>query len=136
MTQVPSHRRYYFVGHIYDRAGIDDFRGAVQDGLRDSGLIPFYADDVLRQGQIFVDKIVPAIRSSMFAIFDISGSNPNVGLEVGSAVGLERPYILVHRVGTTLPSLLEGLDRVDYQSYADLAEQLRGKARPFWQDSV
>jgi len=63
-----------------------------------------------------------------FGIYDISSEGrPNVFLELGIAIGMEKPYYIVARNGTTVPADLAGLDRIDYGSFQDLIIQVRDK---------
>ncbi len=60
---------------------------------------------------------------SDFSIFDLSGWNPNVALELGCAEGLKRNsakdyYMLLNsRRSTEVPSDIRGLQRLEYTSY-------------------
>lgn len=120
--------QHYFVAHEFSREKKDDLRKAIEEGLADSGLTPYYADADLRQGHIFVDKILPKIRHTRFGIYDISNPNKaNVFLELGAAIAIGKPYFIVCWRGTEIPADLQGLDRIEYQSYSDLTDQLKAK---------
>lgn len=75
-----------------------------------------------------LQKIADFIMESRFGIFDISGWNPNVTLELGLAYGLrERAYIAVDPAKTPMeevPADLRGIDRIQYSSYTQLQEGL------------
>lgn len=120
--------QHYFVAHEFSAGKKDDLRRAIEEGLADSGLTPYYADAEVRQGHIFMDKILPKIRHTRFGIYDISNpEKPNVFLELGAAIAMGKPYFVMCETGTEIPADLQGLDRIEYQSYSELAEQLRAK---------
>lgn len=71
-----------------------------------------------------LQKIADYIRSSRFGIYDISGWNANVTLELGLAYGMnEKAYVITnpkqHAAGE-VPSDLRGLDRLQYNSFSEL----------------
>jgi predicted nucleotide-binding protein len=118
----------YFVAHEFTPEKTDDLRRAIDEALADSGLTPYYADNEVRQGHILTEKIVPKIRSTRFGIYDLSNPDkPNVFLELGAAIGMGKPYLIICERGTKLPSDVLGLDRIEYDSYVDLTRQLRAK---------
>jgi hypothetical protein len=120
--------QHYFVAHEFSRENRDDLRRAIEEGLADSGLTPYYADGEVRQGHIFMDKILPKIRHTRFGIYDISNpQKPNVFLELGAAIAIGKPYFVICKTGTEVPADLGGLDRIEYESYSELAEQIRAK---------
>jgi len=61
-------------------------------------------------------KIITDMKASDFAIFDISGWNPNVCLELGLARGLNKQYYIINNTSKRkdVPSDIKGIDRVDY----------------------
>jgi hypothetical protein len=73
-------------------------------------------------------KIETFIRGSDFSIFDISGWNPNVTLELGFAMAAgDQWYIAIDPSKTEVkevPSDLRGLDRIEYGSYEELRNKL------------
>lgn len=122
----------YFVAHQFSRDQIDDLRAAIDSALSDSGLAPYYADNELRQGHIFKDKILEKIKVSRFGIYEISNPDrPNVFLELGAGLALGKVCIIICKPGTEVPADLQGLDRIEYQSYRDLTSQLNDKLKPY-----
>jgi hypothetical protein len=118
----------YFVAHEFSRAEVDDLRKAIAKALAGSGLRAYYADNEVREGHIFKDKILPKIAATRFGIYDLSNpEKPNVFMELGAAMGMGKPYFIICRQGTKLPSDVQGLDRIEYESYVDLTRQLKGK---------
>jgi hypothetical protein len=86
-----------------------------------------FADEKITSLHI-LQKIANYIRSSRFGIYDISGWNANVTLELGLAFGLnERAFIAIDPAKTHIdevPSDLRGIDRIQYSSYSELQEGL------------
>lgn len=123
-----------FVGHEFTEGMVDDLRHAVDDALEDSGLSAYYADrELLPQGQIFLDKIIPRIHHSAFGIYDISNQKkPNVFLELGAGLARRKICIIICKRRMNIPNNLQGLDRIEYQSFEDLSNQLKAKTKPFW----
>ena len=76
----------------------------------------FRADQWTYSGD-FVCKICKAIQESRVVVADITGSNPNVFFELGLAVGLGKPAILIHDEKATearIPSDLLAWEYVPY----------------------
>lgn len=75
-----------------------------------------------------MQKIANQIKESEFGIYDITGWNPNVTLELGLALGMaERVYVALNPKETEmddLPSDLKGMDRLQYESYSDFQDEL------------
>jgi hypothetical protein len=84
-----------------------------------------FADEKITNLHI-LQKIVNFIRTSRFGIYDISGWNPNVTLELGIAFGLnEKAYIAIDPSKTPIaevPADLRGIDRIQYKSFTTLSE--------------
>jgi len=127
-------RQQVFVGHEFTEDAMDNLRQAVDSALKDSGLVTYYADkELVPNAQIFLDKILPVIHHSAFGIYDISNpEKPNVFLELGAGLARRKTCIIICKLGTNIPSNLQGLDRIEYQSFDDLKVQLRVKTKPFW----
>jgi hypothetical protein len=118
----------YFVAHEFSAEKRDDLRRAIEKALAGSGLRPYYADNEVREGHIFKDKILPKIHATRFGIYDLSNpEKPNVFMELGAAIGMGKPYFIICRQGTDLPSDVLGLDRIEYESYAHLTKELKAK---------
>ena len=118
----------YFVAHEFSRAEVDDLRKAIAKALAGSGLRAYYADNEVREGHIFRDKILPKIGATRFGIYDLSNpEKPNVFMELGAAMGMGKSYFIICRRGTKLPSDVQGLDRIEYDSYSHLTRELKAK---------
>jgi hypothetical protein len=73
-------------------------------------------------------KIYSIIVESAFGIYDVSGWNANVTLELGMALGLrETSYILLNptaHVSDEAPADLRGFDRIEYRTFEELRSKL------------
>lgn len=81
------------------------------------------------------EDVISGIRSADLCLFDNRGTlnKPNVYIEVGIAYVLEKPMLVCEYVGTgkntipdteSVPADLQGLIRIQYQSYQDLCKKL------------
>jgi hypothetical protein len=61
-------------------------------------------------------KITNDIENSDFAIFDISGWNPNVCLELGLAQGMKKDYYIINNNSIKKDAIsdIKGIERIDY----------------------
>src|SRR6266849_2158988 len=115
--------RQIFVAYSYKLYPKADYRKVYQE-LQKAFQVEFvFADEKITNLHI-LQKIANYIRSSRFGIYDISGWNPNVSLELGLAFGLnEKAYIAIDPSKTPIdevPSDLRGIDRIQYGSYTEL----------------
>lgn len=79
-----------FDGGAYDRRYDETFAPAIQKG----GATPVRADKILGSKPI-IDKIEGAIRGATIAFAEISEDNPNVYIELGYALDLGIPLVMV-----------------------------------------
>lgn len=115
--------RQIFVAYSYKLYPRADYRRVFND-LRGAFQVDFvFADEKITNLHI-LQKIANYIRESRFGLYDISGWNPNVTLELGLAFGLaEKAYIAIDPSKTNVdevPADLRGLDRIQYGSYSEL----------------
>lgn len=120
-------RKQVFVAYSYRLYPKDDYR-KIYKGLEEKYDVTFiFADEKITNMHI-MKKIETFIRGSDFSIFDISGWNPNVTLELGFAMAVsEQWYIALDPSKTEtkeVPSDLRGLDRVQYSSYTEFENKL------------
>jgi hypothetical protein len=114
-----------FVAHPYSNFTVDDFRETLTKTLGQQDLQPEYADEVITAEHI-LHKICRQIQETRFGIYDLTNWNANVTLELGIAMALSRPMLLLIdiRTDTEPPADLQGLGRVPYSSMTDLAKKL------------
>lgn len=127
---LPQNRkvpRQIFVAYSYRLYPKADYR-RVYKALSAAFDVTFvFADEKITNLHI-LEKIKNYIIESEFGIYDISGWNPNVTLELGLALGLDEPaYIAIDPARTPVdevPADLRGIDRIQYGSYTELEEKL------------
>jgi hypothetical protein len=117
--------RQIFVAYAYALYARADYRKVFKN-LHHAFEVDFvFADERITNLHILT-KIENYIRESQFGIYDISGWNANVTLELGLAFGLgERAFIAFDPAKTNLdevPADLRGIDRIQYSSYSELEE--------------
>lgn len=119
--------RQVFVAYPYRVYPKADYRRVYQDLSRAFEIEFVFGDEKITNLHI-LQKIANYIRSSRFGIYDISGWNPNVTLELGLAYGLnEKAYIAIDPAKTPVeevPADLRGIDRIQYSSYSELQSGL------------
>lgn len=82
-----------FDGGVYDQRYRETFAAAIKDG----GATPVRADETLGTKPV-IEKIEAALRRTAIAFAEISEDNPNVFLELGYALALGIPTVIVcHR---------------------------------------
>lgn len=115
--------RQVFVAYPYTLYATADYRRPFKELAKAFDVTFVFADEKITTLHI-LQKIADYIRSSRCGIYDISGWNANVTLELGLAYGLnEKAYIIAnptqHSVGE-VPADLRGLDRLQYTSFTEL----------------
>ncbi len=130
-TSLPGYRRkdnrQVFVAYPYKLYPPDDYRKIFVD-LEAAFKVKFVFADAKVTDLHILQKIADFILESRFGVYDISGWNPNVTLELGLAYGLrERAYIAIDPAKTPMeevPADLRGIDRIQYSSYSQLQQGL------------
>lgn len=107
-----------FVACPYTLFPLDDYK-AVYGALEKSYPVKFRFADEQITSQHILDKIEGYIRESNFSLFDVTGWNANVALELGIAVGAKAPYFILFNdkySNSDVPSDVRGKDRIQYTS--------------------
>jgi hypothetical protein len=124
---TPSPRKQVFVAYSYRLYPKADYRKVYKELEEKFDVTFIFADEKITNMHI-MKKIETFIRGSDFSVFDISGWNPNVTLELGFAMAAtEQWYIAIDPTKTEIkevPSDLRGLDRIEYFSYTELGDKL------------
>ena len=119
--------RQIFVAYSYRLYDKRDYRRCFTEIGKAFEVEFVFADERISSLHI-LQKIASYIRESQFGIYDITGWNPNVTLELGLALGMgEKVFIALNPDKTELddvPSDLKGVDRLQYSSFADLEDEL------------
>ncbi|MBB5752532.1 hypothetical protein [Prosthecomicrobium pneumaticum] len=127
LPNAAKNPRQIFVAYPYKLYDKKDYRKAYQEAEKAFSVHFVFADEKITDLHI-LQKIQNYIRESRFSIFDITGWNANVTLELGLALGLtERTFIIFNpsKIDVNeVPSDLRGVDRMHYSSFTDLGENL------------
>lgn len=78
------------------------------------GLKCIRADDVHGSGFNLLSKIHNLVDRAELVIAEISRHSPNVFYEVGYAVGIQKPILLLAEEGAEIPTDLKGLEMIEY----------------------
>lgn len=122
--------RTYFVGHALTPENIEDLRPAIVEALQPSGCAPYFPDKFVI-GKTRLRARCEQIFLSGFGVFDISAGAPDVYLELGIALGMNRPAIVLAREKAYLPDVLDESAILRYTGYADLKDKLAAFCEQF-----
>ena len=79
-----------FDGGVYDRR----YKETVKPALEKAGVEPKRADEILGLSPV-IEKIESAIAAAPICVAEVSEDNPNVWLELGYALALSRPTVII-----------------------------------------
>lgn len=106
---------------------LDDYKAVFSSVGRSYDVEFKFADEQITNQHV-LSKITNYIRDADISLFDITGWNPNVALELGIAVGLGRRYFILlnHKIDQNkeVPSDIKGIDRIQYASNSELEAKL------------
>jgi hypothetical protein len=123
---ITKDTRRVFVAYPYSIPAIE-YRAAFREVGDRFGVRFVYADERITNMHVLA-KIYLMILESAFGIYDVSGWNANVTLELGMALGLrETSYILMNptaHVSEEAPADLRGFDRIEYRTLEELGSKL------------
>jgi hypothetical protein len=87
--------RECFVAQVFDSGPYDQrYRETFAPAIQAAGATPIRADEVLGTYPV-IEKIENALKKSAIAFAEVSENNPNVFLEVGYAIALGIPLVIV-----------------------------------------
>lgn len=112
-----------------DVAGYNDLNEALSSALRDFEVSPIKASDLLVPGALLC-KIASLIRETRFGIYELTATQDrNVYLQLGIAIGLQRPFLLLKHREVEWTGLASSLDFYPVDSYLELRFGLKHKVR-------
>lgn len=121
-------KKQIFVAYSYSLYPKIDYRKIFNEIEGEYDVVFIFADERITNLHI-LEKIKSYMKSAEFSLFDISGWNPNVTLELGLAMSSSQNwYICINPTNTPMkdvPSDLKGIDRIQYESYTELGQKLR-----------
>lgn len=95
-----------FVMQPFDNGPFDRrFEEVLTPAIQQAGLAPYRVDKDPRSSIPIedIEDIEEGIKSSRSCVADISTQNPNVAYELGFAIAMRKPVVLIGKTGTTLP---------------------------------
>src|ERR1700733_12743038 len=115
-----------FVACPYLLFPLDDYKKVFQSVAKAYDIGFKFADEQITSQHVLT-KVTNYIRDHNFSLFDITGWNPNVALELGIAVGLGRRYFILlnTKLDKDAPSDIKGIDRIQYASNVELEAKLK-----------
>jgi hypothetical protein len=119
----------FFVGHETSAEKVEDLRESLSQGFANTQLTPCTADQGVRAGHRLCN-IAAQIQTTRFCIFDLPEQpDRNVYLELGIAIGLGRPFVLTRSENAAIPSLVQGVELLEFSSYSGLRRRLKNQAQ-------
>ena len=76
----------------------------------------FRLDESRPAGRI-TDRLLSELRAAKFCIADVTGSKPNVMWELGFAMALAKPTIVLTESGSELPFDIKDMQRIEYRRH-------------------
>lgn len=114
---------HVFVAMPFRKDMDDVFYYGIQGPIHAAGFLCERVDQEAFTGDI-LDRVKKRIETASLVIAELSGSNPNVYLEVGYAWGKDRPTILLVRDAKELRFDVQGQRCLSYERIKDLEELL------------
>jgi|GEM_PF-931435 len=113
-----------FIGMSFDNKYLDSYQYGVKLALDTLGYTPYRADNEIENRDIMC-KICYEMQTSKYLIFNISGLNPNVMLELGLSYGLGKETIIIKDKETKAISDIASIEYIEYAHAYDLQCKLR-----------
>jgi hypothetical protein len=101
----------------------DVFHYGIQGAVNSLGMLAERADTANFTGDV-LSWVQQRIGSAKLVVADLTGSNPNVFLEVGYAWGRAVPTVLLSKNGSELKFDVKGQRCIEYSSIRDLEQKL------------
>ena len=136
-------RQKCFVAHSLGAEWSEDLKSACESALPRFNLAPWYAADYFDPTQPLRDKVVELIANARYGIYDLSSWQDkqgnwhlprNVFIELGIAIALNRPTLLLRHSSNQhlpLPAGLQGIEIVHFAGDITLKKELE-KQLPQW----
>lgn len=112
-----------FIGMPFDDGYLDSYTFGILPALNSFGLNHFRADAEISTTDIMC-KICEQMQICKYLIFNISGLNPNVMLELGLSYGLGKETIIIKDTETKMISDLGSNEYIEYSHAIDLRDKL------------
>jgi hypothetical protein len=114
-----------FIGMPFDDEYLDSYKYGIEIALKGHGLEYYRADKDISTNDVMC-KICEQMQISKYLIFNISGLNPNVMLELGLSYGLGKETIIIKDKKTKSISDLGSNEYIEYSHAGELQQKLTG----------
>lgn len=115
--------RKVFVGMSFADKYLDSYTYGIKMALETIGFTSYRADNEIQNKDIMC-KICLEMQTSKYLLFNISGLNPNVMLELGLSYGLGKETIVVKDKETINISDIASIEYIEYAHAVDLQQKL------------
>ncbi len=128
--KIHEYQDGYFLGSVFTEQRLKDLREAVRGAFRK--ISPILKDvspdqDPERGVELLLRRISRLIGGTRFCLFEMPDTmNPNVYLEVGLAIGMNRPIVLLKHENAKISSLLQGPWFTAFSSFKGLPDAFIG----------
>jgi hypothetical protein len=112
-----------FIGMPFDDKYLDSYKYGIELALNACGLEHFRADQTISNIDIMC-KICEQMQMCKYLVFNISGLNPNVMLELGLSYGLGKNTIIIKDKDTKNISDIASVEYIEYAHAGELQEKL------------
>ncbi len=113
-----------FVGMPFDNKYLDSYKYGILLALQFCGLEAYRADETILSIDVMC-KICEQMQICKYLIFNISGLNPNVMLELGLSYGLGKETIIIKDKETKNISNIANAEFIEYSHAVELQEKLK-----------
>ena len=118
-----NEKPHIFVAMPFNEELEDVYIFGIQGPINSAGYLCERVDMAIFTGDI-LSRIKTRIETATLIVADLTGSNPNVYLEVGYAWGKDRPTLLLVKKSEELKFDVRGQRCIVYKNIADLAQKL------------
>ncbi|MEX1376696.1 MAG: hypothetical protein AB1Z23_04370 [Eubacteriales bacterium] len=112
-----------FVGMPFDNKYKDSYDYGIKIAIESLGMTTYRADEEISNRDIMC-KICEQMQICKYLIFNISGHNPNVMLELGLSYGLGKETIIIKDKETKHISDLANIEYIEYEHANELSRKL------------
>lgn len=119
-----------FVIMPFNKDFADVWKGGIEKAAKNEGFSPLRVDTINKSSNI-TDDIIDSIRKCKIAIVDVSSNNPNVMFELGFAIALGKPNIIISQSVEQLPFDIRNIRTILYSNSWSGIEELRLKIQEF-----
>lgn len=136
LPQIGSQPKYLVAaGELIDD---EDFEGSIMDALQSSfsHLEAVSLTDQLKNAKTsgwVLNQLVQSIQMSRFAIYRVDEDClPTTFLALGISIGLNRPFLMVHRTNRDVPLDLRGMGMYQFSNFVALQREIIARHQEFF----